>query len=346
MKTLWCSFSVTCLLISGVLGALSDCDRVASFENVIAKDTKSIPNHHVRWLDAQTCAVEPSAISGNYKKIKEKIDRISKHIKKPTTVGSLEENRGKNAHPKVPPIDETRALRHIENFYLSANDVLTPLQEYIVGQGPLETTILDFWRAVIEANIPTILTLSMPADAGGRNPPYWEKARYPIVVCGWKIQEMDAEEVVDASAVAPLQRIVKRTFRAVHEESEETRTISHIHYENWPDNRAPEPSLFHRFLHFVSTIHPVSSLPIFVHCSAGLGRSGTFVVAHSLCKEIHALHPPIINIPRRIVELRMQRAYLVSTVVQIEAIYTAVRECAQYTQTSYTSSGSTIGFYA
>jgi protein tyrosine phosphatase len=257
------------------------------------------------------------------------VGKISKYIKKPSLVGARKENSSKNAHPKIPPIDETRTLRHIENFYLSANDVLTPLQKYIVGQGPIEITIPDFWSAVLEARILTIINLSMPFDAGGRNPPYWIQHRFPLIISGWKIQLQDSEEVLDASEAIPAQRIVRRIFQAINEESGEERSIIHIHYENWPDNGAPEPLLFHRFLHLVSSIHSVSTSPIFVHCSAGLGRSGTFVTSHSLCKEIHAFHPSTINIPKRIVELRMQRAYMVSTVVQFEAIYDAMRNCAQ-----------------
>ena len=329
MRIAWFGLQVLALLIASSLGAMSDSERIKSFEALTEKDTKSIPRHLLRWLDTQTVPIDPRAISGDYEQIKEMLGRISKHIKKSSSVGSMEGNREKNAHTKIPAIDETRTLRHIDNFYLSANDVLTPLQEYIISQGPLETTLPDFWHAIIEANISTIVMLSMPSDAGGRNPAYWEKNRFPTVIFGWKIEEKDGEEILDASEAIPIQRIVRRTFQATHEESKETRTISHIHYENWPDNGAPEPILFHRFLHLISKIHPVASSSILVHCSAGLGRSGTFVASHSLCKEIHALHPATVNIPKRIVELRMQRPYVVSTAVQIEAIYTAVRQCAE-----------------
>ncbi len=318
---------IVALIFSSALGALSDSERNQALTALVAKDMTSVPRHLKRWLDEQNVPLEPQAIVGDYQRIKKMVGRISKHIKKPCSVGGSEEHRAKNAHPKMPPIDATRTLRHLENFYFSANDVFTPLQEYIISQGPLETTILDFWRALIETNVPTIVALAMPSDAGGRNPAYWEKSRYPLTVEGWTITAEGDEEVLDKSEAYPAQRVVKRTFQATNDDAKTKRTISHIHYENWPDNGAPDPVLFHRFLHLMNSLHPVSSSPLLIHCSAGLGRSGTLAASHSLCKEIHAFHPSTINIPQRVVELRMQRSYLVSTATQYEAIYEAVRRC-------------------
>lgn len=325
---MWCVLLTWILSIGPLFGTLSDTERVAAFNALVAKDSKQIPSDLLHWLDEQEVPLEPQAITGNYETIKEMVRKISKHLKKPSEVGSREENRIKNAHRKFPAIDETRALRHIERFYLSANDVLTPLQEYIIGQGPLEITIADFWRGILEAKVNTIVALAMPFDAGGRNPPYWERNRFPLSIYGWTVFPLE-EKVMDASEAIPAQKIVRRIFQATSEATGETRMINHIHYENWPDNGAPDPLLFHRFLKLVTKIHPVSSSPLFVHCSAGIGRSGTFVTAHSLCKEIQILHPATINIPKRIVELRMQRPYLVSTTIQFEAIYEAVKNCVQ-----------------
>lgn len=329
----FCLF-VGLLWLSASVVALSDSERNHSFHDLVARDTEEIPRHLRRWLETQVVPSSFEAITGDYRKIKEMVDRISRHIKKPCSVGSCDENRGKNAHPKVPAIDATRTLRHLENFYISANDVVTPLQEYIVGQGPLETTVLDLWKTVLETKTPTIVALSMPSDAGGRNPAYWAADRYPLSVSGWTLTAKGEAEVLDASQAQPEQRIVKRVFQAVHEPSGESRTITHIHYENWPDNSSPEPLLFHRFLHLMQALHPTASPPLFVHCSAGLGRSGTFVTCHSLCKEIHALHPSTMNIPSRVVELRMQRPYLVTTAIQYEAIYDAVKRCIEREATS------------
>jgi protein tyrosine phosphatase len=322
------------LVIAGHLEALTDSERILAFEALVTKDSRGLPERYIRWLDKQSSPLDHSAIIANYSHVKDKVGRISKYINKPSTVGSRKENIGKNAHPKFLPIDETRTLRHFENYYISANDVLTPLQEYIVGQAPLETTIPDFWRAVLETRSPTIITLSMPSDAGGRNPAYWEKSRYPLTVGEWTIQHEGKEEVLDVSDIISTQRIVRRKFTAIHADSKEEQQIQQIHYENWPDNGAPEPCLFSRFLPLITTLHPVSSSSIVVHCSAGLGRSGTFVTAHSLYKEIQQRKLLTVNIPQRIIELRMQRARLVSTAVQFKAIYEAVRNVAGSSRTS------------
>jgi protein tyrosine phosphatase len=323
-NTLWRCLVLTAVLISGFLGALSDERRLESFETLVAKNTHAIPKDLLQWLDSQTIPLEPSAITGNYEQIKSMVGKISKYIQKPLSTYCRGENHSKNAFLGIPIFVEKRTPQPIGSPYVNVNEVLTPLQEYIVGQAPHETMVSDFWRLLLEARASTIIALCMPSDTGGRRPSYWETSQFPCTISGWKIQQQGSGEVLDTSLAIPSQRIVKRVFEATHEGSGETRTITHIHYENWPDDEAPEPLLFYRFIHLVSKIHPMSSSPLFVHCAAGIGRSGTFVAAHSLCKEIEAFHPLTINIPKRIVELRMQRANLVSSTVQFGAIYEAV----------------------
>lgn len=325
-------FFITLFLCAASLESRTDSERVAALQEIIAKDTKKISKSDLKWLGQQSVPLEPSAIVADYEEVKERLSRISKCIKKKSYIGTSVQNLGKNVHPKFAAIDETRVLRNISGFYISANEVLTPLQEYIVSQAPLETTICDFWRAVIETQTPTIIALCMPVDAGGRSPAYWEKTRFPLTIGKWTVHQEDGEEVLDTSDAISSQRVVKRRFMVTNEETKEERQIQHIHYENWPDLGAPEPKLFFRFINLVTKIHPVSSVPLWVHCSAGLGRSGTFVTSHSLCKEIQQQKPQTINIPERIIELRMQRPYLVSTTVQFEAIYEAVQTCCAIPQ--------------
>jgi protein tyrosine phosphatase len=328
MRIIWCCLSIAALLTSSFLSCMSDTERLEKLESVVEKDSKQIPRHLLRWLDSQTVPLEPSAINGDYEKIKDMIRKISKQIKKESTIYCKPENIRKNFLQNIPVIDETRTLRHKNDFYINANDVLTPLQEYIVAQAPLESTVNDFWQAIIDAKVITIVNVSMPTDGGGK-PVYWSKNRFPFSISGWTVECIPGEETLDTNGEAFEQRIVKRIFLASNEETKERRVITQIHYENWPDNGAPDLLLFYRFLHLISRIHPLASSPLFVHCAAGIGRSGTFVAAHSLIKEIETCHPATINIPKRIVELRMQRAYLVSTIEQFAAIYDAVRRCAQ-----------------
>ena len=140
-----------------------------------------------------------------------------------------------------------------------------------------------------------------------------------------------SEEDEGYSPLLVEQRIIRRVFKLSHHD--DCRIITHLHYKNWPDHGAPDPALFHRFLALLDDAHPGSSYPIFVHCAAGIGRSGTFVAAHSLRKEV-LMHrasdgPLSINIAKRILEMRMQRYKLLSRPTQLRAVIEAVRDAIQ-----------------
>lgn len=65
-------------------------------------------------------------------------------------------------------------------------------------------------------------------------------------------------------------------------QNQETREILHFHYTTWPDFGVPESPA--SFLNFLFKVRESGSLspehgPIVVHCSAGIGRSGTFCLA-------------------------------------------------------------------
>jgi protein tyrosine phosphatase len=215
------------------------------------------------------------------------------------------------------PYDENRTLREIPGFYISASDVFSPEQLYIVTQAPLEGTVFDLWRTIVETNTEVVVALAMPLE-DSLYARYFERERFPMEINGWKIEFLE-EKITETSGIDQKQRLVERTFSAVN--GTKRRLITHIHYENWPDFGAPAPDLFKKLL--IRTGRCMSG-SILVHCAAGQGRSGTFVTTDSILKDICRRGVRTINIPKRIIELRMQRKGLVSTVVQLEAVFQAV----------------------
>ncbi len=265
---------------------------------------------------------EISAKQHSYKKVRSGLDALRKYSRKIVQSTEISKQHKKlNRNSAHLCFDETRSCQDLAGFYINANDVVTPVQRYMVTQGPLEHTIGDFWKAVLHTGSDTIVTLVM-AKENGKNKcaSYWTIPEFSVD--GWTITKGE-ERLLATSSYIPSQRIVQRSFIATSGESR--RKIEQIHYENWPDGKACELELFSTLLDIVDTTS--SSNPITVHCSAGVGRSGTFVAAHSLRKELrkHSAKKRVrINIPKAVYLLRTQRLGLVGSATQYKMLYKTI----------------------
>ncbi len=78
-----------------------------------------------------------------------------------------------------------------------------------------------------------------------------------------------------------------RTFSVQKEGSKEERILMHFHYTVWPDHGVPDhPTPLLHFVRKVASSNPTNAGPIVVHCSAGVGRTGTFITLFSQLKMI------------------------------------------------------------
>jgi len=258
-----------------------------------------ISDKDLSWLEEQEIdLLNPNSI--DIESVFKKTRKIARY-EQPSLVASRPEHIAKNVHRNILAIDRTRTLQDIPGFYINANDVDTPEQSYVVAQCPTLSTLTDFWDTIIHKEVRTVVTLLTSKDCGKRHCPYWKSAFLPITVSGWTIEKDPVKEVLAQSHRIPNQQIVKYVFWLKKEGV--CRKLSLFHYENWPDFGAPEPELFLELLEIIDISHPEKDSPILVHCAAGIGRSGTFVAAHSLRKEVKK-GATRINIPKRIVELR------------------------------------------
>lgn len=321
------ALSLWILLFGGTLVSLDPYERRAAFHAMVEQDWQLIPPNLAAWINKQDISVEQfdkTVEKLNIEKFLSKVHQASKYVKKPATHGLLPEHVWKNVHIGCVPYDTTRSLRDLEGFYVSASDVLTPEQFYIVGEAPVDATEEIFWQAIIEADVRTIVALVTPSGSA-----YWDSNRFPKIIGRWKI-EKKGEETISISPFFRDHSIVRRLFSIVDRKSDDRWNVTHFHYVNWPDHGPPESSLFHVFLDCIDAEHPGSRYPLFVHCAAGIGRSGTFVAAHSLRRDVlshtAADGPLIINVAKRILELRMQRYRLLSRPSQLKAVIDAVRD--------------------
>lgn len=245
-----------------------------------------------------------------------KLEKMTELLKRPTT--AAQSHLHLNRYTSFLPFDDTRSCREIKDFYICASDVCTPAQKYIIAQAPIKETVIDFWKMIFYKNCSLIVTACMPIESGkDKCTPYWEKTFLPKKVLEWNLSLIHQTVLKKGSQK---QRIVERVFEAYNDKTKEKRTIEQLHFENWPDLSVPDLDLFQAYLDLVDERSCYSQEPILVHCSAGIGRSGTFVATHSLRKELLS-GADSINIPQRIYDLRAQRARLASTLSQFQFVY-------------------------
>ncbi|KAK0153624.1 Tyrosine-protein phosphatase non-receptor type 1 [Merluccius polli] len=187
------------------------------------------------------------------------------------------ENKCRNRYRDVSPFDHSRILLQLgENDYINAS--LISMEEaqrnYILTQGPLPNTCGHFWEMVWEQRTRGVVMLNRVIEKGSiKCAQYWPHR-----------EERDAIFEDTNFRVTLVSEDVKAyyTVRQLELENlltQETREILHFHYTTWPDFGVPEsPASFLHFLFKVresGCLHPDQG-PVVVHCSAGIGRSGTF----------------------------------------------------------------------
>ncbi len=276
--------------------------------------------------------------SHEFSKIFKTLEKTHMYLKKPTLIGRSKENKKKNKYPNHIPYDDTRALRHQEGFYYNASEVITPSQLYIVAAAPQENTVDDFWRLIIDNDIETVVSLVTPYEKGKHNlVEYWSTTHLPHKTRdNWTISLLSdslcREKFPQKKSPSPNPCIYLRRFslekKNMNPALSKKKNITQIHYWNWPDGGTPDEELFQDLLHIVDSVTSRHSgvKPILVHCAAGIGRSGVFVLAHSVQKELMnrvrtktnlQIHP--INLALRLLALRHQRAKLISSHKQYRA---------------------------
>lgn len=96
----------------------------------------------------------------------------------------------------------------------------------------------------------------------------------------------------------------------------EKRKVTHYLFQAWPDHGVPRyATALLGFIRHVRKCHfPSDPTPLAVHCSAGVGRTGTFIVLDIMLQVIEA--ESCINVYECILELRAQRCFMVQTEVR------------------------------
>ncbi|XP_054036939.1 tyrosine-protein phosphatase non-receptor type 22 [Rissa tridactyla] len=244
----------------------------------------------------------------------------------PTAASEQPENIKKNRYKDILPFDHSRVELSLitsdaDSHYINANfikGVYGP-RAYIATQGPLPTTVIDFWRMIWEYEVLIVVMACMEFEMGKKKcERYWAEAGGSPLQCGPFSVACEAEEKKNEYVI----RTLKVTL------NEEIRTVHQFHYKNWPDHDVP--SSIEPILELISEIRcyqPDDSVPVCVHCSAGCGRTGVICAidyTQKLLKD--GIVPVNFSIFSLIQEMRTQRPSIVQTKEQYELVYDAVIE--------------------
>ncbi|XP_031169437.1 tyrosine-protein phosphatase non-receptor type 12 isoform X1 [Sander lucioperca] len=244
----------------------------------------------------------------------------------PTNVGEREENIKKNRYKDILPFDHTRVKLTLKTTnqdtdYVNANFIkgIDGPEAYIATQGPLQNTVIDFWRMNWEYNVAVIVMACREFEMGRK------KCERYFPLLGEEPMSFGPFRISCEAEQARTDYFI-RTLTVENED--ETRRLTQFHYMNWPDHDVP--SSFDSILDMIGLMREYQEnddVPICVHCSAGCGRTGAICAIDYTWNLLKAGKiPEDFNVFRLIQEMRTQRHSAVQTKEQYELVHRAIAQ--------------------
>lgn len=242
----------------------------------------------------------------------------------PATRACAESSQLRNRYPDVLPTDaglvSLKFATNAATNYINASR----LEEMVITQGPLATTLADFWVLALENATDIICLTNAEVNGVEKSYPYWI-ARNSNIVYENTIRETPLkvillEELGVVIANSKQEKVIKRKFEITL--GTEKKTVMQWHYVNWPDHGICDPISLAQLIELV-----LDNPYLLVHCSAGIGRSGVFVIALQCIKNY--LEMSTFNeqeIDERVIQLRQIRPNSVQNFKQLKLISDTIYE--------------------
>jgi len=264
-------------------------------------------------------------IAKEFEMVQEYSSRLS--LVKTREVGQSEKNQNRNRFVDIIPYDDNYVSLQKEqglplSTYVNASyvDDLDGVGKVIVTQGPKQNTVLDFWRMALEHRARHIVMLTNNQEQGRvKCVQYWPPHGQMLHFDDLSLLTVDEEEIHPG--------LIKRTIEVTLEnedgdEEEVVHKVSQLHLTSWPDHGVPDHiSSVLAFLRVAET-HRDDNYTI-VHCSAGVGRTGTFLALQHLTELVKSRESSI-DILSTVLQLRELRPKMVQSLQQYTFLYQAM----------------------
>ncbi|XP_026052053.1 receptor-type tyrosine-protein phosphatase N2-like [Carassius auratus] len=243
-----------------------------------------------------------------------------------TTIGQRDGNVKKNRASTVIAYDHCRITLKVENNqgnsdYINASPIMDhdPRNPaYIATQGPLPSTVADFWQMVWESGCVVVVMLTPLTENGVKQCYHY-----------WPDEGSNLYHIYEVNLVSEhvwCDDFLVRSFYLKNMQTNETRTVTQFHYHTWLSDQTPETSqTLLDFRRKVNKCYRGRSCPVIVHCSDGAGRTGTYILIDMVLNKM-AKGAKEIDIAATLEHLRDQRPGMVQTKDQFEFALTTVAE--------------------
>ncbi|XP_063750219.1 receptor-type tyrosine-protein phosphatase H-like isoform X2 [Eleginops maclovinus] len=240
---------------------------------------------------------------------------------------TLPENKPRNRFNNVQPYDWCRVKLATPNSngnsdYINASYMpgYSSSKEYIAAQGPLPTTVNDFWRMIWEQRVRGIVMVTNCTE-GGRTKceRYWPADSKPVSHGGLIVTLRTEQQEPNWTL---------REFRVKNTNNSEERTVKHFHFTAWPDHGVPQGAevlIQFRGLMRRHIDSDGAGAPTVVHCSAGVGRTGTIMALDVLLQQLEKERAVGIN--AFVHKMRLSRPHMVQTESQYVFLHHCIMDC-------------------
>ena len=286
---------------------------------------------------------------------------------KPADIRVSQQFRHKNRYNDILPYDRDRIKMHTfdpraPDNYINASllkCLLPGSPDFIACQGPLPTTGGDFWKMVKQQRVRVIVMVTNCVEGGKvKCDQYWpgEDGRtnsFPKCSLG------NAVDITKTGEQA-MDGWIERHFTIVEHHPDNTRSTRHIqqfHFTAWPDRGVPASSV-----QFIKVLHATMAAqfkcqqeaksageakvpPCLVHCSAGVGRTGTFCAVYAALNSLPMIGKngvTELNVVQLTKTMRMSRRFMIQSQPQFEFTYNTILHAAKEFQSSFNQRKRTV----
>ncbi|CAG2257823.1 Tyrosine-protein phosphatase non-receptor type 7,Receptor-type tyrosine-protein phosphatase R,Tyrosine-protein phosphatase non-receptor type 5,Receptor-type tyrosine-protein phosphatase beta,Receptor-type tyrosine-protein phosphatase N2 [Mytilus edulis] len=245
--------------------------------------------------------------------------------------GSKEENKLKNRFKKTWPYDHSRIILtgNTKHDYINASyiDSYDKERAYIASQGPKPNTVRDFWHMIWQEKVGKIVMVTKLEEKKGmyqKNVKYWpQNINRAIVVDNYRLtMKEEIHYTVYSYRLIILHNKMNKQERKVHQ----------FHFTQWPDHGVPDSIKLVKFYRKVRSEKCDNSGPTLVHCSAGIGRTGTFIAIDALYE--YGKKVGHVDIMEYVQMMRKDRMNMIQTHEQYEIVFEALLELFTVPDTS------------